>query len=284
MSPDLLKDQPALSPASTVKKLLQSQDVELPVLPEVAVQLLKLTSDVDCDPKDIVDLFRRDQSLTGHLLKIANSARYSSGQTVTSIQQAVARLGLLQVREVVVLVSCETRVFNVGGFEADVKQSFVRSMATAAFAQEVARARRLNVEDAFLCGLLHDVGRPVLLQLLSDYRTDHQVQLTDEQIRVAADELRIPLACRLVESWELPTRLSTIIEHQNDPLAAGDCEQQAAILNLGSDLASTALDPDAELPAELIHPMMDVLNLYPEDMAGVLAQSDSILEWVRSSS
>ncbi|GAB5444135.1 MAG: HDOD domain-containing protein [Fuerstiella sp.] len=284
MSPDLIHDQPALSPASTVQKLLQSQEVELPVLPEVAVQLLKLTSDVDCDPKDIVDLFRRDQSLTGHLLKIANSARYSSGQTVTSIQQAVARLGLLQVREVVVLVSCETRVFNVGGFEADVKQSFVRSMATAAFAQEVARARRLNVEDAFLCGLLHDVGRPVLLQLLSDYRTENQVQLTDEQIRQAADEFRIPLACRLVESWELPARLSTIIEHQNEPLAAGDCEQQAAILNLGSDLAATALDPDTELPAELIHPMMDVLNLYPEDMAGVLAQSDSILEWVRSSS
>ena len=54
------------------------------------MQLLKLIADADCDPKDIVDLFKRDQSLTGQLLETANSARYTCGQTVTSIQQAVA--------------------------------------------------------------------------------------------------------------------------------------------------------------------------------------------------
>lgn len=284
MSLDITEDRMASGVAGIVENLLQSDEFDLPVLPEVAVQLLKLTSDVDCDPKDIVDLFRRDQSLTGHLLKIANSARYSSGQTVTSIQQAVARLGLLQVREVVVLVSCQTRVFNVAGFEQDVKSSFVRSMATAAFAQEVARVRRLNVEDAFLCGLLHDVGRPVLLQLLSDYRSTQAARLTDDQIRQAAQQFRIPVAVRLIESWELPARLGTTIEHQQSALEAGECEQQAAILNLGIDLAERALDPDGELPQELIHPMMDVLNLYPDDTAVVLTQADAILEWVRSSS
>lgn len=77
------------------RSVLQSDGQDLPILPEVSVQLLKLTADVDCDPKDIVDLFKRDQSLTGHLLKTANSVRYNSGHTVTSIHQAVARLGLL---------------------------------------------------------------------------------------------------------------------------------------------------------------------------------------------
>jgi len=90
--------------ADRARAIVRSDDHELPVLPEVAVQLLKLTADVNCDPKDIVDLFKRDQSLTGHLLKIANSVRYTCGQTVTSIQQAVARLGLLCVREVVMLM------------------------------------------------------------------------------------------------------------------------------------------------------------------------------------
>jgi len=252
------------------------------VLPEVAVQLLKLTADVDCDPKDIVALFKRDQSLTGHLLKIANSVRYTCGQTVTSIQQAVARLGLLCVREVVMLVSCQTKVFNVGGFEQDVRDSFAHSLATAAYSQEIARVRRLNVEDAFLCGLLHDIGRPVLLQSLSDDRKKSGSDATDDDVRFAAEEVRIPMAAKLIQSWELPARLSTTVEHQCTPVEAGELDQQAAILNLAIDLAQMTLDPATEMPEELSHPMIAILNLYPEDLGGVLGRHSQILEWVES--
>jgi HD-like signal output (HDOD) protein len=268
--------------ADRARAIVRSGDHELPVLPEVAVQLLKLTADVDCDPKDIVDLFKRDQSLTGHLLRIANSVRYTCGQTVTSIQQAVARLGLLCVREVVMLISCQTTVFNVGGFEQDVRDSFARSLATAAFSQEIARVRRLNVEDAFLCGLLHDIGRPVLLQSLSDDRKVTGSESTDDDLRGAAQELRIEMASKLIQSWELPDRLSSTIAYQSSPEEAGDLDQQAAILNLAIDLANMTLNPATEMPEELSHPMIAVLNLYPEDLKSVIARQSQILEWVES--
>lgn len=264
------------------RSIILSDDYELPVLPEVSMQLLKLTGDVDCDPKDIVDLFKRDQSLTGHLLKTANSVRYTGGQTLTSIQQAVARLGLLHVREVIMLISCQSKVFNVHGFEQDVRHSFARSMAAAAFSQEIARVRRLNVEDAFLCGLLHDIGRPVLLQCLSDDRDASGRDAADDDIRIVAEELRIPMASKLVLSWELPQRLTTIIEHQTIPIESPDCGQHAAILNLAIDLANITLDVETEMPEEFSHPMLDVLNLYPEDLAGVLSRHTEILEWVKS--
>jgi len=268
--------------ADRARAIVRSDDHELPVLPEVAVQLLKLTADVNCDPKDIVDLFKRDQSLTGHLLKIANSVRYTCGQTVTSIQQAVARLGLLCVREVVMLISCQTRVFNVGGFEEDVRDSFAHSLATAAYSQEIARVRRLNVEDGFLCGLLHDIGRPVLLQSLSDDRKATDGDATDDDIREAAEEVRIEMASKLIQSWELPERLSNTIEHQSTPLEAGDLDQQAAMLNLAIDLANMTLDAEAEVPEELSHPIISVLNLYPEDFKSVIGRHSQILEWVES--
>lgn len=264
------------------RSIVWSDDHDLPVLPEVAVQLLELTANVDCDPKDIVDLFKRDQSLTGHLLKIANSVRYTCGQTVTSIQQAVARLGLLCVREVVMLISCQTKVFNVGGFEKDVRDSFAHSLATAAYSQEIARVRRLNVEDAFLCGLLHDIGRPVLLQALSDDRNATGSEATDDDLREAAQEVRIAMASKLIQSWELPDRLSTTVEHQLTPTEAGDLDQQAAILNLAIDLADTTLDAAAEMPEELSHPMIAVLSLYPEDLKSVIGRHSQILEWVES--
>lgn len=128
-----LKVKPAVRSETIEEALLALQsgeNCELPVLPEVAVQLLKLTSDVDCNVGDIVSLIKRDQSLTGHLLRIANSLRYNTGVRVSSVQQATARLGLLAVREVVVLISCQCRVFDVPEFEAQVRQSFRYSLAT----------------------------------------------------------------------------------------------------------------------------------------------------------
>ena len=259
-----------------------SDSVELPVLPEVALQLLKLTGDIECDPVDIVALFKRDQSLTGHLLKTTNSIRYSSGQTVTSIQHAVARLGLLQVREIVMLISCRSKVFNVKGFDQDVRASFEMSLATAAFNQEIARVRRQNVEDAFLSGLLHDIGRPVLLQELSDVRTESAIEADDDEIRSAAEEHRIPMAARLVRSWELPGRLADTILHQATPLEAGEQESPAAMLNVAIDLARGALA--GELTSEeYTHTLVDVLNLYPEDLTAVAQQSERILNWVKES-
>jgi HD-like signal output (HDOD) protein len=201
---------------------------------------------------------------------------------VTSIQQAVARLGLQQVREIVMLISCQSKIFNVDGFERDVRNSFNISLATTAFSQEIARVRRLNVEDAFLCGLMHDIGRPVLLQALSDDRKEFSTSSTEEEIREAAEELCVPMAGKLVSTWELPERLSTIIQHQDTPVETSEFDQQAAMLNLAIDLATITLDPQSEMPRELSHPMVNVLNLYPEDLEGVLARHTTILEWVRA--
>lgn len=265
---------------SAAATAVTSEKIELPVLPEVAVQLLKLTGDIECDPADIVALFKRDQSLTGHLLNITNSARYSAGQTVTSIQHAVARLGLLQVREIVMVISCKSKIFNVSGFDNDVRRSFETSLATAAFGQEIARARRQNVEDAFLCGLLHDVGRPMLLQALSDVRATSAVEVSDAELKTATEEFRLPMTVRLIRSWELPERIAATIEHQETPLEAGEQEGPAAMLNVAIDLARAALSGELNDEA-YTHSLVDVLNLYPEDLSAVAQQSERIINWVK---
>ncbi len=275
----------AVSLDQAVHSILDADDNDLPVLPEVAAKLLRLTNDIDCEPRDLVELIRRDQSLAGHLLRIANSTRYCSGQTVSSIQQALARLGLLRVREIVVLIHCQTRIFDVDGFEDVVRRSFRHSLAAAAFAQEIARVRRLNVEEAFMTGLLHDIGRPVLLQALSDRRRRKEINDGDDEILRAADEHRVPLAARLIRNWELPARLSEAVMYQQRPLESTSCGENSRIVNLAVDLAQHTLDgtasPDS---AALQHPMIAVLNLYPEQVAEIVTKAQEILEWVESTS
>jgi HD-like signal output (HDOD) protein len=267
-----------------MRYILESREFQLPVLPEVAAELLKQTNDVNCEPTCIVNLIKRDQSLTAHLLKNANSARYNFGtHTVSSVHQAVARLGLLKVREIVVVITCQCRIFDVPGFEDDVRHSFRRSLATAVFAQETARARRQNVEDAFLSGLLHDVGRPILLQALIDRRQLHGLQADDDQLRQAADENRIPLAARLVELWELPSHIADAISNQTTPMENMTPNMESAILNLAIDLTETTLSAKSPAMAQHIsHPMISVLGLDPEQLQEILDNHTEILDWVNS--
>jgi HD-like signal output (HDOD) protein len=243
---------------------------------------LKLTGDVDCEVSDIVALIKRDQSLTSHLLRIANSVRYSTGVTVSSIQQAVARLGLLCVREIVVLISCQCKIFDVPDFEAYVRQSFRRSLATAAFAQEIARVRRMNVEEAFLSGLLHDVGRPILFQALATRRRCYGLAASDAEICEAAEKHRISLAAKLIISWDLSARVAEAVQFQLSPQDAPGCLQQAATVNLASYLADKALSSTPAPESSDSHPMLMVLSIYPEQFQGILRNQDEILEWVNS--
>ena len=265
-----------------IRAVISSDDCELPVLPEVAAQLLKLTGDVDCEVSDIVALIKRDQSLTSHLLRIANSVRYSTGVTVSSIQQAVARLGLLCVREIVVLISCQCKIFDVPDFEAHVRQSFRRSLATAAFAQEIARVRRMNVEEAFLSGLLHDVGRPILFQALATRRRRYGLAASDAEICEAAEKHRISLAAKLIISWDLSARVAEAVQFQLSPQDAPGCLQQAATVNLASYLADKALSSRPAPESSDSHPMLTVLSIYPEQFQSILRNQDEILEWVNS--
>ncbi|HQX48709.1 MAG TPA: HDOD domain-containing protein [Planctomycetaceae bacterium] len=266
-----------------LQALQDGANCELPVLPEVAAQLLKLTGDVNCEVSDIVPLIKRDQSLTSHLLRISNTVRYNTGVAVSSVQQAVARLGLLAVREIVVLISCKCRVFDVPEFESQVRASFRHSLATAAFAQEIARVRRMNVEEAFLCGLLHDVGRPILFQMLSDRRKSHGLVVSQQEILTAADTHRIPFAAMLIGQWQLSDRVAEAVRFQLAPRDAPACSVQAAALNLAMDLANSILDPDAiPSPNNEQHPMLEVLSLYPEQFAAILTKREHVLEWVDS--
>ncbi len=281
-----LTQKPAVKSETIGEALLAMQggeNCDLPMLPEVAAQLLTLTSEVDCNISDIVPLIKRDQSLTSHLLRIANSVRYNTGVTVSSVQQAVARLGLLAVREIVVLISCKCRVFDVPEFESHVRRSFRHSLATAAFSQEIARSRRVNVEEAFLAGLLHDVGRPVLFQALADRRKMHGLIATDSEVLLAADELRVPLAARLIKCWDMSERIEETVLHQSTPLDAPTCLLQAATLNLAIHLADQTLNPSAEEPSDTApHPMLEALSLYPEQFAKITQNRNQILEWVDS--
>lgn len=275
-------DRLAALPEPVRRELLrriEDNTLELPLLSEVARQVMLEASDEECDVRRLAELIRRDQTMAGHLLRIANSPLYRPRVRIVSLQQAISRLGLKALQQIALIISCETRAFFVKGHEHKVRHLFRHALAAALYAQEIARLRRWNVEEAFLCGLLHDLGRPVLLQALLDLHRAHGLAPDAAALSQAMEALHAQVGSALLRSWSLPVRLAEAVLYHHDPLAAPSCAQLATLVGLSDQLAHLCVGPrEVTEEATRQHPTLAPLNLYPDEMDGLLLKLPRVRE------
>lgn len=139
---------------------IQITDQDLPVLSAVAQQALQLINNDNVTNRQIEDLIRQDPSLTQRLLTTANSPFYSGKYEIKSIADSITRMGLRQLRNIV-LVAATGELFQDDDpmFQAFWKHSIATAIASHEIAGRVAGA---NPEEAFIAGMLHDVGKVVV--------------------------------------------------------------------------------------------------------------------------
>ncbi len=261
-----------------LEHVIETGQIELPVLPEVASQLITMSMDENCDLRRLTTLINRDQSMTAHLLRLANSALYSPPVPIVSLQQALNRLGLAKIRQIAVMISCESKVFQVAGFGLAVRNQFRHSIAVGAYANDIARQRRWNLEEAFLCGLLHDVGKPVLLQAICDLRDRLDIQVERAAIEAAAAEFHCRVGAVLVRKWGLPESLAETILYHHEPEGAPNVLNEARMTRLADDFAHFALGTKKIGEDDLRkHPMNEPLNVYPDETERLIGQREMIL-------
>jgi putative nucleotidyltransferase with HDIG domain len=278
---EVTEDRETLPPASTagnlrekLGELVEGGFLDLPILPGVAAEVIVLTSREDCDMRQLADVITRDQAMAAHVLRMANSAAYRGSSKVVSLRQAMTRLGLTQLRQIAFVISCQNRIFRVNERQEEVEHLFAHSFTTALYAQEIARVRRANVEEAFLAGLLHDVGRPVLLQAIVDM--SGASPFPEPEIQDAVDALHAYVGGELVRQWGLSERLEEAIKFHHNPASAPNGPMAALCVRLADDLAHK-LDGDPVPPLDM-HPSLAPLNLYPEDLKRLV----QLGEWVTS--
>ncbi|MBM4777164.1 MAG: HDOD domain-containing protein [Archangiaceae bacterium] len=240
--------------AEKVKRL----DLELPVLPEAAATILQETQKESWSVQRVVSVLGRDTSMATHLLRIANSPAFAGGTPVVSIQQAITRLGASQLRQLAVVIACETAAFVARGFENEVRAALQHSLAVGLCAKEIARQRRANVEEAFLAGLLHDLGWPVAVHALVRLGAGpHVKHATLEH----AERVHATLGAAVARAWRLPESIAKAIAAHHDPHA--DDALTATIALADVLVRRTEGEPFDE--AQLLElPATQVLNLYPD--------------------
>lgn len=256
---------------------VQQGKVELPLLPGVAMEVTNVAAQETADSRVIAELLRKDQAVAAHVLRVVASPLYSGRTQIVSLQQAVARLGVAKIREISLAIAFRVGVFKLKGFEAEITALFQHSVAAAMFAQEIARVTRHNVEDAFMCGLLHDVGRPVILHALVQILGEQRLRVPPQAVIAATGALHCEVGGTLAESWNLPEAVEMSMRHHHSATPPDAHVTSVRITALADELARYTFEPERMPEAELRqHPALAQLELYPEMLDKVLAKGESI--------
>ena len=265
---------------SELESRLSAGSLELPLLPGVAMEITSAAAKEDADARTIADMLKRDAALSAHVLRIVNSPVYSPRAQIVSLQQAVARVGAVKIREIALVIACRTGVFKAKGYEQEIDQVFTHSIGTALFAQEIARNTRNNVEDAFLCGLLHDVGRPVLLQALLALLREAKVVATRNAVLELVSELHEAAGSALARAWALPETVIVALgkHHTSSP----DQESTPVRIVSLADRFAHLTDEGAALTSDALlgHPALAALEIYPEVLEKIVKRAGVVKETI----
>lgn len=288
--------QPAGTPLEQLEQTLiqkiETGDIELPLLPQAASRVMALASDPNADAAKLSALIHQDQALAAHVLKIANSPAYMPRSPVVSLQHAVAMLGITLLSEIAFTASLKVGAFQVAGYEDEVKQLWRHSLATGAFAKEVARAKRMNIESAYLCGLLHEIGKPVVLRattMIAREQSNKWVKAlapildSKSHVKTLIEGYHTRVGILVAEKWSLPKQVAEAIQYYGDYEHATAFRQECMLTFIADRLASHLLTPE-EMPEDSLrdHPVFAELNLYPQDVDKLLTTKEQVLTIVNA--
>ena len=141
---------------------LAIDEIELPAFPEVAAAVLRKARDPDAGIHQIATLVQRDPTLAAEVLRVANSAAMGGRTPAVTLLHAIGRLGVAAVADLTVAV-CLRPQATAPDVQRRLTPVWRHAVATAGFARRISAMRRRQVESAFLCGLLHNIGAITLI-------------------------------------------------------------------------------------------------------------------------
>jgi putative nucleotidyltransferase with HDIG domain len=247
---------------------------EIPTLNQVAWKVLQSISDESTTVRDLERLISCDQALTVRILKISNSAFFAIRGTVSTLSRAIVILGLQRLRSLVVAASVEGLCRSKALKD---KLIWEHALAVALAASFLAReCRYRDAEEAFVCGLLHDLGKAVLdRNMTTRYQAVLDLVYNEEYSFLHAERELLgfdhtEVGCLVAEEWHLPPLVGETIRYHHEPEYARLDPTLCALVSLGDAICIyQGIGPEKQ-------PDMDLVNLEPAKMLNI--QPERLLE------
>ena len=220
-----------------LEDLLDSQ-LALPSIPRVIALVLSELNRDEPDLRKISKEISTDPALTACVLRLANSAQFQLVQKIGSVSEALALLGLDQVRTLTIAAGMAVAFKRVPGM--DMPQFWRFSLDVAKLSRKLANSARVNASTAFTAGLIHATGE-LVMHLGMPEQMHH---LNEEALPLAAKRHRAEqrllgycfadVGAGLAQAWEFPTPIVEAIKHQLKPFEDGAYEPLAGIVHLAA--------------------------------------------------
>lgn len=256
---------------------------EIPALPDVAMKVLRMTEDPLVSAREVAAAVAVDVALTSRILKIANSAYYGMSRRISTVNEAVLLLGMRSLRSLALAAAAyDTLKQEVRGYSLPAGELWRHSVACALTSQVVAhRSRAAAAEEAFVAGLLHDVGKVVLNTYVGDQFQAILALVELEGIPFHEGEKVIlgfehaEVGARIAEKWNLPSHLCGAIAGHHDVALGGEKPTLAAVVHVANCICVTeGLGTNGDgLPPTFDECALSLLKLDEADVEALTAEA-----------
>ena len=273
----------------TLEKLIEAIPLSLgsyaPVLAEIEAAL----ESQQCSLGNLGDAIQKDPDLTARLLRLANSAFYGFADRVGTVAEAISLIGVQQVQELIAASSVLESFEGVPDELVNMDSFWKHSLATGIAARLIAFERRLpNPDKFFVAGLLHDVGRLVLLQQapkaaqrIFELYAGGGLLLSDAESQVLGFDHQ-QIGGMLLKQWRYPMPLINAVSNHHQPFRSEGSRVEASAVHVADHLVGAmAIGTSGE---RFVRPLDNrawtLLGLEPEALPRLVNGIDAQIEAV----
>ena len=275
-----------------IQQRIQSiiQNVEqLPSLPDVVSKIINMVNDPDVSFKHVADEIAKDQAITANILKLCNSAYFSKGKEISSIDRAIVILGLKEVKDIVVIATTKS-VLNkvIVGYDLARGELWKHGVAVAMLAKKIAtECNQKTIADiAFTGGIIHDVGKTVLALFVQSTFKEILNTVTEKSITFQEAEKVVmgfdhqQIGEQVAIKWKFPKVLQSIVRYHHEPMNAPDDHKMiVSIVHIANTLclmAGIGIGSDG-LYHELNYDAIKLLSLKDSELEKLFADIPELM-------
>jgi len=251
--------------AQRLENLLVQQfdghDLTMPPLPQVPERVLQRLRDRNCSFARVAEDIAEDQVVAASVLRAVNSPLYRGVNEITSLQTAVARLGVNALRTLMMHQALKAATFLKKSGDKELAESvWRRSLACAHIMNGLARFTRVDAEDAWLIGLMHDVGNVIVLRVIQGHQALTGHWIAPDMFEYLCHESHQEFGELVAASWNLPPRIKELVSnHHTYPEPDDPLRTERLMLHL-TDMIAARLGYAPPAPYDLLasRPVQDL--------------------------
>jgi putative nucleotidyltransferase with HDIG domain len=232
--------QISIQPRINIEDLVLNK---VPMMPGSAARISSLLNDVNASSKQLTDAITYDPILTARILRLANSPIYSLQKNVSTLRHAIEVVGMKAIYEILIIgLAADSFAKEIRHSEKG-RKIWEHSLAVALLSRELSQILKLRgTEEAFICGLLHDIGKILLLR--NDFQKFSETLTENDEMAMLHAEISLfgynhaQIGSLVASRWGLPDGVCHTILNHHDPSQSEQFSVNAHLINSADTIAN----------------------------------------------